>query len=162
MEITEKQLEQIQDNRKRNKEAGWIYLGELEYSDVKFTPNSDITFPHYLYVKYKNGNYYYGTGGDLSSAGHYIYFASSYPMSIIGFLKMYVSHDQEFGYWSGRRVVQNTSNFKIRLMGMTEWIERDEKFAKGGSYKDMEERIESDKIKVIREKANNPKLQLKW
>ena len=155
----------IEERKKKNKENGWIYLGELEYSDSKFTPTSSDSWPFYLYTRYNTttSNYHYAIAGDFSNIGTMEHFISKTPMSVIGFLKSYISHDMDFGRLEdGSHVGLNTDNFKIRLRGMNEWVEGDAEYRKGGSYKDMEERLESDKIKFIREKVNNPKLQLKW
>ncbi len=155
--------DRIEEQKKKNKDLGWIYLGELEYSDVKFIPNSSDVFPVYLYTRYSNGVYHYATSNDFSTIGTFDYWKSATPMSIIGFLKAITSHDMDFGRLEdGSHVGLNTDNFKIRLSGMTEWIGGDEKYRKGGSFKDMESRIETTKIEKIREKANNPNLQLKW
>ena len=159
----EELVKQAKLRGEQNKKNGWIYLGELEYSDSKFTPTSSDGWPFYLYTRYNDGTYYYDICGGFEGIGTMDRFASKTPMSVIGFLKSYVSHDMDFGRLEdGSHVGLNTANFKIRLRGMSEWIEGDAQYRKGGSYKDMEERIESDKIKLIREKANNPKLQLKW
>ena len=146
--------------KKENKEKGWIYLGELIFSDVKFTPTSSNMYPWYLYTKYSNDVYYYAIDNGLNSIGHCDMFKSPTPISIIGFLKRYISSDRVF-YQDDKSVMQLSKGFKIKLSGMSEWIEPDEEYYSNKiTGKQLEEKLESGVINKLKEKAVELKIEI--
>lgn len=154
-------MEEIEERKNRNKEKGWIYLGELEYSDAKFTPTSDSIFPFYLYCRYDTNNkmYYYAISNDIATIGSLEHFGFKEPIGIIPFLKMYVSMDINHG----GGLIQKMEGFKIKLIGMPDWIEVDEDFKKYRiTLSELKLKCESNKLEKLKEKSGNNNLKLNW
>lgn len=151
-------MEQKEINKQKQdlKEKGWIYLGELEYSDIRYTPTHSNLFPWYLYVRYSNNAYYYSISDSLFGVGKMIYYKFDNPISILAFLQVLMSV-KDIGWL-------NDKNAKIRLIGMENWIGHNEKFYEGKiTLKKMEEDyFESKKIKNLRKESKIKNLRLKY
>lgn len=116
---------------KANKEK-WICLGEVEEyrEDPKkgFSCFECSNFDHNYLFRYKD-YYMYSIAPSYYQVGFVNpIIINDLEISALTFLVVYISADRDFGRLNGGSVGYKCNNFKIRFVGMTEWLSVDEDF----------------------------------
>lgn len=141
---------------------GWILIGEVEFNHSKYTECGDDRLPYYLYVRKSDaltndhpdeGVYHYAIANNLITVHGFTPYIITGRISIATFLKMYISADRIHGRINGNVLGTNFEQCKIRLVGLTDWIEPDMDYYNGKiSLKELENKHRSNKNEKFKEK----------
>lgn len=108
----------------------WVCMGELEESVPRGTC-FETTHDEWYLFKYKkkvNNCWLWSIAPSADVAFAFDQFMTDIDISPLTFLVYFISQDRIFGRCDGGSIGRKCSGFKIRFVGMTEWLEVDDDF----------------------------------